>query len=256
MTSARSSLASLNKAMMPKTSPMKTAGGAEEAKGGKTTPGSSRIGGIGAGRIGGIGRTTVTSAQSAKQQEIAAKSEVLKQNRTIRNTAGTAQKPGMSRQGTVTAGNTSARGVPGRVSARPGGVGATATATRTTLGSRTTAAAKAEEEKKVAPGLAKRPTMSTSTIGGSAMKRTGSALRGSSNTRSTIGSTAVSPKRTGAAERANQGSTRPAASSRMTAGVRDRTPGPANNAITSKATPMELRKLENAIKDKDTEITK
>lgn len=62
MTSARSSLASLNKAMMPKTSPMKTAGGAEEAKGGKTTPGSSRMGGIGAGRIGGIGRTTVTSA--------------------------------------------------------------------------------------------------------------------------------------------------------------------------------------------------
>ena len=63
---------------MPKASPMKT-GGAEEAKGGKSTPGSSRIGGVGAtaGRIGGVTRTTAATAQSAKQQELAAKKEEM-----------------------------------------------------------------------------------------------------------------------------------------------------------------------------------
>ena len=77
MNSSRSSLASLSK-VMPKASPMKT-GGAEEAKGGKSTPGSSRIGGVGAtaGRIGGVTRTTAATAQSAKQQELAAKKEEM-----------------------------------------------------------------------------------------------------------------------------------------------------------------------------------
>ena len=47
----------------------------------------------------------------------------------------------------------------------------------------------------------------------------------------------------------------PVASSRLSTGVRDRTPGPAAGTI-AKATPMEIRKMENTIKDKEAENTR
>ena len=88
--------------------------------------------------------------------------------------------------------------------------------------------------------------------------RAGSTMRGSSNTRATIGGgaaaasgPAVSPRRSTATP-----GKLPAATSRLGTTVRDKTPGPASGVQVAKATPMEIRKMENTIKDKEAEITR
>jgi len=156
--------------------------------------------------------------------------------------------------GAAASGSSTARNTV-RISARPGAAGtAGSTTSRTTLSSRV--GAKKDEEEKKTTGV-RRPAMTTSTVGGLRRPsvRADSAMRGASSGRQTIGKSEQSPKRTTTA-RESATATRPALSQRTTGGVRDRTPGPSSGTVTSKVTPMEIRKMENAIKDKDSEIAK
>ena len=76
-------------------------------------------------------------------------------------------------------------------------------------------------------------------------------MRSVPNTRtSVVATTESSPRRNHANTAA-----KPAATTRIQPAARDRTPGP-STANATKANPMEIRKMENQIKDKETEITR
>ena len=209
----------------------------------------------------------VAPTGTASSAKLAEKKQEMERQRNLRQ----AQVPGATTKPTVVAppasstkqpptaqpsGTVSARPTAGKVSARP-----SATGLKTTMTKMPSTKVVEEEKKTVAPP-SRRPAMTTPGPVGSAMKRSDSksALESRTQASSTRASmVGGSPKRSAVPTEprvTQQNSVRPAPSAKQTTAVRDKTPGPSAAPVTSKVTPMEIRKMENIVKDKEAEITR